>query len=149
MKPWLSVGAGLAVGLAAIVGCSKSTPPLVEATGVVLLDGKPLPRASIMLYPTFAGHGSELFAVGTSDDEGKFALECGVGPGACVGAYKAVIAEAPVPPELMRYTPDSSAKITQYYSKLPNRPIPGLAGDVASTPVTIEILPGKRRTKSA
>ena len=125
-------------------GCKRSPPPLVKAAGVVTLEGSPLPRCTIMLFPTFKGFGSDLIAVATSDEEGRFALECGVGPGACAGTYKATVNEAPVPPEMMRSNAaDSAAKISQFYAKLPNRPIPGRLGDLASTPLQIEIVQGQ------
>lgn len=137
------VGTWIVLGLALAAGCRKSPPPLVEAQGTITLDGKPLPRASIMLFPTFKGFGSNLIAVATSDDEGRFRLECGVGKGACAGSYKATVTEYPVPPDMMRSSRTGDATIRQFYDKLPNRPIPAQFGDLASTPLRIEIVKGQ------
>lgn len=130
----------IVLGVALATGCRKSPPPLVEAQGTITLDGKPLPRASIMLFPTFKGFGSDLIAAATSDDEGRFRLECGVGKGACAGAYIATVTEYPVPPDMMRSSRTGDATIRQFYDKLPNRPIPVQFGDPTSSPVRIEIV---------
>ncbi len=138
------VYAQLLLAVTAAVGCERAPPPLVQAAGVVMLEGNPLPRCTIMLFPTFKGFGSDLIAVATSDDAGRFKLECGVGSGACAGSYKATVTEAPVPPEMMRSrSGDSASKISQFYAKLPNRPIPGKFGDLATTPLAIEIVEGR------
>lgn len=131
----------LMLAVCLLTGCRRA-PPLVAAEGRVLLDGKPLPRCSIMLVPTFTGYGSDLFAVATSDDEGRFRLKCGVGEGACVGTYKVVISEAPAPADVGQYTPDSEATQRKYYASLANRPIPDTFGNLAQTPVELEIQPG-------
>lgn len=91
----------------------------------------------------FKGFGSNLIAVATSDDEGRFRLECGVGKGACAGSYKATVTEYPVPPDMMRSSRTGDATIRQFYDKLPNRPIPAQFGDLASTPLRIEIVKGQ------
>ena len=108
-----------------------------------MLDGKPLPKCSIMLVPKFSGYGSDLFAVATADDAGRFKLRCGAGDGACQGAYKVVISESPAPDELSAYTPDSDAKLKKYYAELQNRPIPEQFGDLARTPLEVDIQPGR------
>lgn len=138
------VAAVLLLGVVMATGCGRARPPLVKAAGVVTLDGKPLPRCTVILYPTFKGFGGDLIAVGTSDDDGRFALECGVGPGACAGVYKVTVTETPVPPELMRRkSPDSASKIDAFYANLANRPIPDRFGDLATTPLEIGIVEGR------
>ncbi len=138
------VAAVVLLAMVAAPGCKRSPPPLAKAAGVVFLDGKPLPRASIMLFPTFKGFGSSVIAVATSDEQGRFALECAVGQGVCAGTYKATVSEAPVPPEMMRSkSTDSATKISQFYAELPNRPIPEQYGDLSSTPLQMEIVRGQ------
>lgn len=139
----LKVWSGLLLTICLLTGCGRAPPPLVAATGRVVLDGKPLPRCSIMLVPTFTGYGSDLFAVATADDEGRFKLTCGVGEGACQGIYKVVISEAPAPADVSAYTPESEAKLRKYYDGLPNRPIPDQFGDLVRTPLEVDIQPGK------
>lgn len=138
-----SLGAILVVSLTISAGCRKSPPPLVAVEGSITLDGRPLPRASILLFPTFKGFGSDLIALATADDKGRFQLECGLGKGACIGTYKATVTEAPVPPDLMRNSRNGDVKIRQFYDDLPNRPIPVRFGDLATTPLQIEIVQGK------
>jgi hypothetical protein len=138
----LKVCGWLMLAICLLIGCRRA-PPLVAAEGKVLLDGKPLPRCSIMLVPKFSGYGGDLFAVATSDDEGRFKLKCGVGEGACVGAYKVVISEAPAPAEVSQYTPDSEATMRKYYAGLANRPIPDKFGNLGQTPLEVDIQPGK------
>jgi len=137
----LTVGCAAVLAICLAAGCRRM-PPLVAAEGKVLLDGKPLPRCSIMLVPKFTGYGSELFAVATSDDEGRFKLKCGVGEGACAGAYKVVVSEAPAPGDVSQYTPDSEAVQRKYFAGLANRPIPDKFGSLAQTPLEVEIQPG-------
>src|SRR2546428_662788 len=44
---------GYAVLLAA--GCAKSPPPVVDVSGVLLLDGQPLPNAKVEFIPQIKG----------------------------------------------------------------------------------------------
>lgn len=139
----LTAWSGLLLVICLLSGCGRAPPPLVAAKGQVVLDGKPLPRCSIMLVPKFTGYGSDLFAVATADDEGRFALKCGVGEGACQGLYKVVVSEAPAPADVSAYTPESEAKLRKYYAELSNRPIPDQFGDLARTPLEVDIRSGQ------
>ena len=69
------------------LGCaSRDTPDLGKVSGVVTLDGEPLPQATVEFQPTEAGG---VTSFGTTDDEGKYELSYSVGiDGAKVGEYK-------------------------------------------------------------
>lgn len=70
--------------LVAVPGCSGKASAGAEATGVVMLDGAPLPNVLLSLYPT--GGGSSAFA--TTDSEGKFTVSTsGAETGLAAGDY--------------------------------------------------------------
>lgn len=70
----------LSIVLFGIVGCSGSTdqPELAEVSGVVTLDGKPVPGVNILFQPE-----SGRAAVGMTDDEGRYELEYVYGVSGC------------------------------------------------------------------
>jgi len=70
----------LSVVLFGIAGCSGSTdqPDLAEVSGVVTLDGKPVPGVNILFQPE-----SGRAAVGMTDDEGRYELEYVYGVSGC------------------------------------------------------------------
>ena len=73
-----------------LAGCNSSGLKPVE--GVVLLDGNPLPSASIQFVPQGKGKN----ATGVTDSEGKFAMST-VDPrdGVQPGSYKVVVVPLP------------------------------------------------------
>ncbi len=56
--------------LSLITGCGESGPTLTEVQGTVLLDGKPLPNASLEFSPEKKGSPS----YGTTDESGRYKL---------------------------------------------------------------------------
>ena len=86
---WLAI-AGMLLAAAA-PGCSgkrRELPPLGEVTGVVSLDGRPLPRAAVAFVPYERGNGS----YGTTDEAGRYTLQYAVHhPGAVVGRHRVEI----------------------------------------------------------
>lgn len=67
-----------------------SLPETVPATGVVKLNGKPLPFASVMFIPQGATKGIE--CIGSTDESGMYSLkQIRGGDGAPPGEYKVVI----------------------------------------------------------
>jgi hypothetical protein len=87
----IALFAGFAVAMAAVAGCSRQRgemPPLGEVSGVVSLDGQPLPRASVAYVPYERGNAS----YGLTDDVGRYTLAYGVKqPGAVVGRHRVEI----------------------------------------------------------
>ena len=80
-----AVRAVLLIWAAAFVGCGARTSAV---QGVVLLDGKPLPNASVQFVPQGAGRD----ATGHTDASGAFSMSTlQPGDGVVAGDYKVVI----------------------------------------------------------
>ncbi len=80
-----------------LIGCGGSDdgPKLVPVSGVVSLDGKPLPGVGVSFQPDAAkGNKSVLVPSGTANAEGKYELVAAAKNGAEVGWYKVVIVPA-------------------------------------------------------
>lgn len=58
--------------LGLIPGCGQSGPEVAEVTGVVTLDGQPLPAATIVFTPAGAEGGRP--GTATSDEQGRYTL---------------------------------------------------------------------------
>jgi hypothetical protein len=56
-------------GLVSMTGCGPSMPNVAKASGVVTLDGKPVPEAKVMFHPTAGGPRT---SYGTTNDKGEF-----------------------------------------------------------------------------
>tara|TARA_R110002111_G_scaffold168038_1_gene233787 strand:+ start:46561 stop:46980 length:420 start_codon:yes stop_codon:yes gene_type:complete len=75
-----------------VAGCGGSgeeeAPPLAEVSGMVTLNGKPLPKATVMFFPVKEGRVS----TGVTDDNGAYSLsyEPSV-PGAVKGFHRVEI----------------------------------------------------------
>lgn len=75
-----------ACGCLLLAGCNRSALHSVE--GVVLLDGQPLPSASIQFIPQGTGQD----ATGATDDQGRFVMSTNdPRDGVAAGKYKVVI----------------------------------------------------------
>lgn len=57
------------VGLSVMVGCGPSESNIAKASGVVTLDGKPVPEARVMFHPTAGGPRT---SYGTTNEKGEF-----------------------------------------------------------------------------
>src|SRR5438876_709313 len=95
-KAWRPAGLVAAIVLA-VSGCAKGPPPVTEVSGVVLLDGKPLPQARVEFVPDLSSFGAEMNSSAITDDDGRFTLELTYKsqPGAVVGKHHVVVAERP------------------------------------------------------
>src|SRR5262245_42253094 len=81
-----AVRSALLISAAALVGCGARTSAV---QGVVLLDGKPVPNASVQFVPQGAGRD----ATGQTDASGAFSMSTfQPGDGVVAGDYKVVIA---------------------------------------------------------
>src|SRR5262249_22113460 len=129
----------------ALPGCSKSPPPVTEAEGVVLLNGKPLPNALVTFVPQLSNFGAEMNSTAVTDDEGRFKLEMTYRsqPGAVVGKHKVMVTEAPPSGEFRGMSEKAQAGYADQLAKLKNRPIPTRYGAVGTTPVEVEVKPGE------
>jgi hypothetical protein len=80
------------------LGCGKPEPPArVPVSGIVTIDGQPVPSAAVTFYPLFEGFGGEVIAEGVTDAGGRYTLTCPLGDGACLGKHKVTVADAPTP----------------------------------------------------
>jgi hypothetical protein len=115
-------------------GCTKAPPSIVQAAGVVRLDGKPLKKARVVFIPQ-TDVGQEYVASGLTDETGRYQLTCNGQPGACAGDNRVLILESETPPELLGESLQVQAKLVKYRQSLGNRPIPGKYGTVVRSPL--------------
>jgi hypothetical protein len=134
-----------ALGLCALslVGCARRFPEVVPTSGVVVIDGKPLANASVTFVPMLNDFGAESYAVGVTDEQGRFTLTCRYNnqPGAAAGPNVVLVTEAPMPGDV-RKSQDSRVQ-SAYEAKLGNRPIPPAYGTVGTSPLKVEVKPGQ------
>lgn len=80
---------GISLLLVGICGCSAPPADLAKATGVVTLDGEPIPDAKIMFHPVAGGART---SYGTTNEKGEFkASTFGMYDGALVGHHQVTI----------------------------------------------------------
>jgi hypothetical protein len=130
-------GAALAVLLA---GCQKTPPPIVEASGVIRLDGKPLNKVQVRFIP-MDGYGAEYMAAGVTDEAGRFQLTCNGKPGACACEHRVVVTEADIPPRLQ--SENAQAELARYLDSLGGRPIPPKYSNLADSPLEAKVTAGR------
>ena len=119
---------------AALTGCKAEPPPIVAVSGIVTLDGKPLPKAEVRFYPEQPGLPGDYIAIAVTDENGKYTLMTNNQNGACACTNKVTVSEGP-PPDDAR----SQSKFDAYKATLKNRPIPEKFGTLASSPLTITV----------
>jgi len=141
----------LAFALAALAAasCGKSPPPVTAVEGEVVLDGAPLPFASVTFVPDLANFGAEMNSVGQTDEKGHFTLTCAYKnePGAVVAKHRVLVAEAPTPAEYRRPDGDTQERYANYLAKLKNRPIPDEYAAVGTTPLLVEVTQDQKSYK--
>jgi hypothetical protein len=121
-----------------LAGCGKAPPPpIVPTEGTVLLDGKPLRKATIRFIPSIE-FGAEYVATGVTDDLGRFTLTCNGQAGACTGENRVLVVEGPIPPKLLHE--DAQRELAQYFESLGGRPLPQQYGNLVSSPLTANVL---------
>lgn len=134
----------------AVAGCgggdSHAKPDLTEAEVMVTIGGQPLPNALVTLSPTDTKYGGSASASGVTDASGRAKLSCGGKPGACIGANKVTVAEAP--DENRSDDPDVAQKQeARRQAELKNRPIPAKYATLAQSDLTLEIKKGQTEYK--
>jgi hypothetical protein len=127
---------GVLVGLMLFLsGCNSSG--LAPVTGQVLLDGAPLPNASIQFVPQGTGRD----ATGATDAEGIFAMSTNEPrDGVMAGTYKVVVtARATAPPQQFA-SADEAMRAAAVAKPMPSSSIVPLKYTrVDQTPLTIEV----------
>lgn len=73
-------------------------PKLYRATGVVTLNGKPLPNAGVIFNPKDVASTTKL-ATGRTDAQGRFTLQTSERPGAMPSDYQVAIYATEEPPQ--------------------------------------------------
>lgn len=139
----------IVVGLSGVIGlagCAHRLPPLVAAQGTVLLNGQPLPKASVTFVPMLDHFGAEANSTAVTDENGHFILTCAYNnqPGAVVGTHVVLVSETM--PEDLRNVQDSRV-VDAYRAKLGNRPIPPDYSSVSKSPIKIEVKEGQSEYK--
>jgi hypothetical protein len=119
---------------ASILGCSTQPPPIVPVTGVVMLDGQPLPFAEVRFYPQAENLPADFVGVAITDENGRYTLNTNGQPGGCVCAHIVTVAEGPPPDRSRNKTANEAYKAT-----LKNRPIPLDYGNLAQKLLTVTV----------
>lgn len=112
----------LVVGSLLIVGCGGPGIETVPVSGVVTLDGQPVPNVLVTFQPVARGaaeSSSSPGSNGTTDSEGRYELKTPDGSGAIVGEHIVTLVykdpNAPKGPQ----TPEGSKRPTQSKFKTP------------------------------
>jgi hypothetical protein len=101
-------------------GCGKEPPPpIVPASGVVMLESKPLKKVQVVFYPMI-DYGAEYVARGVTDEAGRFELTCKGQPGACACENRVVVIEGPIPVNLRGE--NAHVELAKYLKELGERP---------------------------
>jgi hypothetical protein len=125
-----------AVVAASLGGCGKGPPPLVEAEGVVRLQGTPLRKVLVRFVP-LTDYGPEYIATGVTDEAGRFRLTCKGRPGACAGENRVLVTEADLPNELKGEK--AQVQLAHYFRALGGRPLPEKYGDLTQSPLVAHV----------
>src|SRR6478672_9632789 len=115
-----------ALGCAAALvfaGCQKKPPQIVPVSGVVLLNGQPLPKAVVRFTPMIQGFGAEYIAEGVTDEQGHFTAVCPGKDGAAAAESRVTVEDAPGPEGSRGMSAEAQAAATRYAESLKNRPI--------------------------
>jgi hypothetical protein len=119
-------------------GCSPKAE-FAEVSGVVLLDGKPMPAALVEFLPDPEQGTHGPVSAATTDEEGRFRLVShDQRQGAVIGRHRVLIQDARSIPQAV--TDFSKVKAPPV---LPSR-IPNAYGSAASTPLRQEVKPGSQ-----
>jgi hypothetical protein len=114
-----------------LCGCGPAEEKLVPVSGIITVQGMPLPYGTITLIPDAAqGNTSQHQPYGTVGSDGKFALQTDGKPGAPLGRYIVTISSVkpPTPEEGMK--PAVFAASQDYLDPTKS----GLTLDVVETP---------------
>src|SRR5262245_15272729 len=138
----LGAVAGCAAALL-LAGCQKKPPQIVPVSGVVLLNGQPLPKALVTFTPMIQGFGAEYIASGVTDEKGHFTAVCPGKDGAAAAERRVTVEDAPGPEGSRGMSAEAQAAATKYTESLKNRPIPEAYKTVGTTPLVIKVTPGQ------
>ena len=124
-------------------GCSGGpNPEILPVSGVISIDGKPLPNAEVRFVPMVEGLDGNFIASGITGKKGEFSLRLPgkeeVGGVACL--CKVTIEDQPMPGKVRAaYGNGNEALIKRYEASLKNRPIPTEYKLLRTTPLSYEV----------
>ncbi|HJZ91221.1 MAG TPA: hypothetical protein VKE40_10135, partial [Gemmataceae bacterium] len=118
-------------------------PPVVEAVGIVRLDGKPLKNVMVRFVPV-NDFGSDYQASGVTDASGRFTLSCNGQPGACACENRVTVSEADIPAHLKGEDLKVQAELARYLEGLGGRPLPPKYSNLAESPLTVTVTAEQR-----
>ena len=147
------------LGIGLLVGCGPSNPPTYKVSGVVKLDGKPVPGATISFVPDSGTEAQP--AAGISDNEGKYALTTfASGDGAMKGMYLVTVLKVQTeagqspydaykePEKKEEPTSDKEQTLDDMYSAYGNAYSgPPEGAGQGRQPASKDLLPAKYKTK--
>jgi hypothetical protein len=126
-------------------GCSSSPPPLAEVSGKLTMNGKPLGNVKVTFHPDpdqgTRGPGS----VGTTNADGTFTLTFPPDKaGALVGHHRVILTDLDTfGTKFVGRAEYVSEDPKGAYMETPKKPrFPEAYGDLARTPVRVELKPG-------
>lgn len=118
------------------VGCGEKIPPIVEAHGVVKINGQPAGNLSLQFHPVNSQGNIVPGSLATSDAQGKFVLKTtGDANGAVIGKHRVTVWDN-------NLSEDDGTKPGSRPRKA-NR-IPSQYLDAGTTPIEIEVVEGKK-----
>jgi hypothetical protein len=136
--------AALVVALAGCTGTGKP-PAIVPVEGVVLLDGAPLPKVKVLLFPQAKFDGAaDYVAQGVTDDQGRFKLTCHGKEGACA-CENIVTVMDDIPDELSASS--ARERYYEYMKGLKNRPVPEALRSAATSPARVAVTADQKEYK--
>ena len=124
----------------AFIGCGGGPegPELVPVKGQVVLDGQPVPGATVTFTPDNAKDTQGPASIATTDDQGAFTVYgTGGREGVIVGFHKVTVETPPVYEE-MGSSPDGAGSTGTGAQSVT---IPANYRDVATTPLAVEVKP--------
>jgi hypothetical protein len=135
-RRWVLLSAVLSLISLAAAGCS-SKAVLAEVSGVVMLNGKPMPDAVVQFLPEPDKGTQGPMSSGSTDVEGRFQLMCSdQRPGAVVGFHRVIIQDARSIPHAR-----SDFSTEKPPALIPPR-IASIYASAAGTPLRQEVKPG-------
>ena len=141
--------AGLLLLCTVCFGCAKKPPETMSAGGTLTFNGQPLANAEVRFFPMEPGLDGNYVASGVTDQDGKFTLRL-VGKqesSVCVGKHQVIVMEGPLPAEARGDSEQAQTAALNYMKSLKNRPIPIKYANLASSPLTVEIVAGQTEYK--
>ena len=126
-----------------VTGCAPTPPTIVPVSGVVTLNGKPLPGAEVQFVPMIQGFGGEYIATAITDENGRFELTVLGQSGACAVENRITVSEGPLPDDARGQSGASQMRASRFLASLKNRPIPTKYTTLAQSTLSMTVTPDR------